>query len=389
MEPELRALMDSSEFQAYHRQSSSPAFSPFDVLQVADSEIRHSNVLAWLLRPDETHGIGGRFLRAFVDHLRERYDAESLRRLSGLDDKNDVEIRREDYHEGGYADITICFRPSRHDPARVESERVLLVIENKVVGWSPEAERQLQGYLKTFGEKYKVRYDNCYGVLLTTSSSLEKSGGGRHPGDGSFRLSWDDVRGLIVGSLLTDGESGSFSDAHVRAFVERYVEVIGEKLIHAGDDLAERLRSNHSPILRRLQADPAILDEVDGPRRATIRRWMEYFGERPSTLRETVAEYLRSKQRVVGVKKSAGRGAWKRDRWLYWEAPSGGAPRIDYCVWCIVCRPRNVTVELWERGGRRARTSRGSGAFCRTRLSIRPGRRDTRWKTGSSIAMSS
>ena len=160
-----------------------------------------------MLRPDETHGIGGRFLRAFVDHLRERYDAESLRRLSGFNDKHNVEIRREDYHEGGYADITVGFR----------AERVLLVIENKIVGYYPEAEEQIKGYQETFGKKYKDRYDDYPGVLLTTSNSPEgrNTESDRHRSSSPlFSLSWDEVHGIIR-SLL--GESGNFADGYVRA----------------------------------------------------------------------------------------------------------------------------------------------------------------------------
>ena len=128
----LNALIESSEFKRFHRELHSRGFSPFDVLQVADVEIRHSNVLAWLLAPDGTHGIGGRFLRKLVEHLTRRHDVAPLRRLTGFDEKDNVEIRREDYHDGGYADITVGFK----------SERVLLIIENKVVGWYPEAEDQ-------------------------------------------------------------------------------------------------------------------------------------------------------------------------------------------------------------------------------------------------------
>ena len=320
MEPELKALTESPEFGRYHKELHSRAFNPFDVLQVADVEIRHSNVLAWLLRPDGTHGIGGRFLRALVEHMTLRHDAACLRRLNGFDDKDNVEIRREDYHEGCYADITVGFR----------AERVLLVIENKVVGWYREAEKQIEAYQKTFGEKYKGRYDCFPGVLLTTSNSAEGSDAERDVRERSIPLSWDDVRGIIR-SLLNDGENEHFADGHVRAFVERYLDVIEEKLIHTGDDLAERLRNDHPRIFQKLQEEPALLDKVDEPHRATIKRWMEYFEGRPRTLREKVAEYLTLKQRVgAGIKRTSGRGAYRSSGWLYWwETPSGGKLRID------------------------------------------------------------
>ena len=158
MERELKALTESPDFGRYHEKLRSRAFNPFDVLEVSELEIRHSNVLAWLLRPDGTHGIGGRFLRALVDHLAHRHHVPPLRTLSGFDDKDNVTVRREDYHEGWYADITVGFR----------AERVLLIIENKVVAWSPDAEKQARAYRKTLGKKYKGRYDHFPGVLLRT-----------------------------------------------------------------------------------------------------------------------------------------------------------------------------------------------------------------------------
>jgi PD-(D/E)XK nuclease superfamily protein len=45
------------------------SFNIFNVLKIADWEIRHSNVLAWLLDPADTLGLGHRFLRCFLSHL--------------------------------------------------------------------------------------------------------------------------------------------------------------------------------------------------------------------------------------------------------------------------------------------------------------------------------
>lgn len=336
MEPDLKALIESSEFQAYHRKWHSRPFSPFDVLQVADVEIRHSNVLAWLLAPDGTHGIGGRFLRAFVEHLTRGRDAASLQRLSGFD-KDNVEVRREDYQDGGYADITVGFR----------AEKVLLIIENKVVGWYPGAEKQIKGYQETLREKYGSRYEYYPGVLLTTSNSSEKMNAERerHRSSSSpIPLSWKEVRGVIQPLL----KRGNFAKCEVRAFVERYLEVIEERLIHAGDDLAEQLRKKHTGVFEKLQEEPTLLDETDEPYGATIKRWVEYFERRPHRLRGRVAEYLQKRGVGAGIGRTSGRGAWKHLRWLYWWAtPCGEELGIhDVCCWRFYFGPRKVSVEL-------------------------------------------
>src|SRR5207344_497094 len=41
-------------------------FNIFRVLRAARHEIRHSNMLAWLLTPDESHGLEDRFLRRWL-----------------------------------------------------------------------------------------------------------------------------------------------------------------------------------------------------------------------------------------------------------------------------------------------------------------------------------
>ena len=41
-------------------------FNLFDVLKISRMEIRHSNMLAWLLNPNENHGFGDAFLKAII-----------------------------------------------------------------------------------------------------------------------------------------------------------------------------------------------------------------------------------------------------------------------------------------------------------------------------------
>ena len=199
---------------------------------------------------------------------------------------------------------------------------MLLIIENKVVGWYPGAEEQTKGYQETLREKYGSRYKYYPGVLLTISNSPE--GGNeerekRHNASPLCLLSWDEVRGIIR-PLLDDFPED------VRAFVRQYLYIIEEKLIHTGDDLAERLRNGHPQALEKLQEEPALLKSVDKPHRATVRRWVEYFEERPRRLRDKVAEYLTQKRRVSSdiITKSGGKGGLQAWQFLLWrERPSG------------------------------------------------------------------
>ena len=44
-------------------------FNLFDVLRISRTEIRHSNMLAWLLNANENHGMGDAYVKALVQKL--------------------------------------------------------------------------------------------------------------------------------------------------------------------------------------------------------------------------------------------------------------------------------------------------------------------------------
>lgn len=102
----------------------------FEILGITRTEIRHSNFLAWLLDPNACHGLGDRFLRAFVAKLGQ---AEQLpQNFSGC------LVRREWQH----IDLLLL----------CPEEKYLLCIENKV--FSGEHDNQLQRYRDVLEREY-------------------------------------------------------------------------------------------------------------------------------------------------------------------------------------------------------------------------------------------
>lgn len=111
-------------------------FNVFETLNIVKNEIRHSNVLAWLLNPYANHGIGTYFLDAILKRIIERCSNRDDLHLSIFDIElfkyTDVEIRR----EWNNIDLLIIINEPSH--------KLVICIENKI--GSEEHSDQLTRY---------------------------------------------------------------------------------------------------------------------------------------------------------------------------------------------------------------------------------------------------
>ena len=128
---ELFQLLNSVELRELQKRLG--RFNPFQVLAIENDEIRHSNVLGWLLSPSEEHGLGDSIIRGIAAHViisnestPDEFDLEN----TYFADFKDAEVLREWQH----IDILV-----------VSSEnKTALLIENKI--WSGESPDQLARY---------------------------------------------------------------------------------------------------------------------------------------------------------------------------------------------------------------------------------------------------
>ena len=112
-------------------------FNLFDVLKISRAEIRHSNMLAWLLNPNENHGLSDGLLRGIIQYYTVKMnDRDVLRNL--LIDCHDFVILREWHH------IDLL--------AVSENKKYVICIENKID--SGEHDNQLNRYRKHIKEYY-------------------------------------------------------------------------------------------------------------------------------------------------------------------------------------------------------------------------------------------
>ena len=128
----------------------------FEVLKIVRTEIRHSNMLAWLLDPNESHGMGSDFLYSFITDLSKHHSYEfvdnDIEQIIGIDDA--IKLLSSDltnsqvFREWNHIDILILL-PNQY----------IIAIENKVD--ANESKNQLQQYKEKLDKYYP--FDNGNG----------------------------------------------------------------------------------------------------------------------------------------------------------------------------------------------------------------------------------
>jgi hypothetical protein len=197
-------LVDNPELEALN--SRLGGFNIFRVLRVERAEIRHSNVLAWLLNPNENHGLGDRFLRRFLSRLLMENESVQVSLSPAsveLMEFGDTEVLRE------WNRIDIFVRSRRGNWC--------LLIENKV--GSRESPTQLGRYRNLVSSEVPKDAD-VIPVFLTP-----EGGGPSEEGKtaGYVPLSYLQVLELVE-RLVTQARSNIPDDAQL--FVDHYLEVL-------------------------------------------------------------------------------------------------------------------------------------------------------------------
>lgn len=109
-------------------------FNILKILRIENAEIRHSNILAWLLNPRESHGLGELVVKRFIASILMASDHEMPMSAAEVDllDLHGVEVNR----ERDNIDILVVDRRNKF----------VLLIENKI--YSGESKGQLARYLQ-------------------------------------------------------------------------------------------------------------------------------------------------------------------------------------------------------------------------------------------------
>ena len=335
MKDDLAQLINDPRFRAYHEGLGAPEFNTFDVLRYSGYEIRHSNVLAWLLRPAGTHGIGPRFLKWFVDHVGEGLvKANAIPLPNVAYDASNVEVWR----ERDWVDVTIRFK----------KEKCVIAIENKIEAAYREHFEQAKGYEGTLRDKHKKH--RVQSVLLAISPDREVTSR-EIAGVTVAYVGWDAVH-TKLDSLLASEDGFKSSSRGVQEFVHQYQRLVGRWFRPAVNrkKLFEDHRSVLTTLRERLEKEghDAVGDMVSGDRseyRDALVRLVKRFGYDPIELRAAVRNrYLDGHD----VEQTHGKG-WC---WLCWTgrelsaAVTGMGAQPNWVVWGMVFHGEGVTIDF-------------------------------------------
>ncbi len=134
-------------------------FNIFRVLGFEEGELRHSNVLAWLFQPRESHGLGDLFLRRFLMRVVNESSSLPEDTLSPVDldaaEIREVEVQRE------WQNIDLLIR------IRTAEDPWTVVIENKVN--SAQHSNQLRKYRSIIEDGHSQRSEKRMFILLSKS----------------------------------------------------------------------------------------------------------------------------------------------------------------------------------------------------------------------------
>ena len=320
---EVDRLVGDSGFLRYHAEYvKRREFNAFDVLRYAEYEIRHSNVMAWLLDPNGTHGIGRAFLEWFLDQARlpGRLPEEIVRGDGG----QTVRVEREHYH----VDVVIFLES--------DQGRHIVAIENKPSRASPEHYDQARAHKKRLRPKYSGR--PIHSVLLSTSRQ------GIEGEDKIAHVSWRDVGAQIK----TMHGTGAFGNEEVAAFIRQYLVAVGRMIGPESDaDYFRKLLDDHHSLLKHMFG---VLGEEGGEERVramvperharyqdTVVRLVKDFGQEPERLRDEVRDLLTSR----------GIGTTIFGAWLNWELEAAQALGVPWCCrWQLSFEYRQISVLL-------------------------------------------
>lgn len=220
-------------------------FNIFQVLGFEYGEIRHSNVLAWLLDPSESHGLDDSFLQGWLKRV--LHDAPIDVPITPIHvhcwSLRDVEVRREWQH----IDLLLIL-------TMIDGAKWVVAVENKVK--SQQHSNQLTRYRRMVNRHFADAQQRLF-LFLTKN--------GEEPADDAYiPATYSQVYQSLKESV---GARGHLIGSEPLVLINNYLRLIEEKFMNESDIaiLAQKIYKQHKRALEIIFAQrPDNIKEVAG-----------------------------------------------------------------------------------------------------------------------------
>lgn len=177
-------------------------FNFFDILKVSKMEIRHSNVISWLLDPNENHGLNDDIIRMINAHVAKYFCIDDVNKSFKLLTMNydDALV----YREWQNIDILVELKEAKH----------ILCIENKI--GSQEHSNQLNRYYEIVENKYGNEYTKTF-LYLTPE--------GIRPINDNNNV-WNPIKYETLISIIERALNKKHLEPRRREFIQSYIDIL-------------------------------------------------------------------------------------------------------------------------------------------------------------------
>lgn len=198
-------LVENKELEELSAELST--FNIFKVLNIENAEIRHSNVIAWLLNPHESHGFGETFIKRFISTILLKSEDPPLQPA-------DVELMN-------MADVEVLREWNNFDLlAKSPHNEWVLLIENKIKSGSTQ--HQLEKYIERLkNEKSFKNFKHFIPILLTLS--LDE---GEDNAEGAGFIHWSHAQTYHVLNQVFKQKQKNMS-LEAKVFIQHYLVILG------------------------------------------------------------------------------------------------------------------------------------------------------------------
>lgn len=204
------------------------SFNIFEALDIVNYEIRHSAFLAWLMNPQETHGLGDYFLKSFLKIAAIKAKELGMKNISVVDidywDFDSSEVIRE------WRNIDILIRSDDH--------RFVCAIENKIL--SSEHNDQLQRYKQAIEHEFR-NYNKKLFIYLTPEGETPSE-------DDYVPICYKELTHLIDNLLKNNQDKLSHE---ILTFISHYNDILRRYVVEDSElkNLCRKIYKKHKKAL--------------------------------------------------------------------------------------------------------------------------------------------